>query len=119
MPRISPARACLPACPAGEKPTLVDWETHMTTVFPEVRLKKFLEMRGADGGPWRLICALPALWVGLLYDEQAQVGWGALRGCGSSRALEACTRESYASCVVRLLGKAGAGRQARRLVLMV
>ncbi|KAI3430867.1 hypothetical protein D9Q98_009276 [Chlorella vulgaris] len=61
----------LPGLP-GEKPTLVDWETHMTTVFPEVRLKKFLEMRGADGGPWRLICALPALWVGLLYDEQAQ-----------------------------------------------
>lgn len=56
----------------GEFPTMDDWESHLTTVFPEVRLKRFLEMRGADGGPWRLICALPALWVGLLYDEEAQ-----------------------------------------------
>ena len=56
----------------GEYPTLDDWESHLTTVFPEVRLKRFLEMRGADGGPWRLICGLPALWVGLLYDEEAQ-----------------------------------------------
>jgi glutamate--cysteine ligase len=61
----------LPGLP-GELPTIDDWENHLTTVFPEVRLKRFLEMRGADGGPWRLICALPALWVGLLYDEQAQ-----------------------------------------------
>lgn len=61
----------LPGLP-GELPTLGDWENHMTTVFPEVRLKRFLEMRGADGGPWRLICALPALWVGLIYDQQAQ-----------------------------------------------
>ena len=48
-----------------------DWTNHIGTLFPDVRLKKFLEMRGADGGPWRRICALPALWVGLLYDEQA------------------------------------------------
>lgn len=54
----------------GELPTMKDWEDHLTTAFPEVRLKKFLEMRGADGGPWRRICALPALWVGLLYDQQ-------------------------------------------------
>lgn len=46
-----------------------DWVDHMTTAFPEVRLKKFLEMRGADAGPWRRLCALPALWVGLLYDQ--------------------------------------------------
>jgi len=52
----------------GEYPTLSDWEDHMTTAFPEVRLKRFLEMRGADGGPWRRLCALPAFWVGLLYD---------------------------------------------------
>lgn len=56
----------------GVYPDMDDWETHLTTVFPEVRLKKFLEMRGADGGPWRLICALSAMWVGLLYDEEAQ-----------------------------------------------
>ncbi|KAH0456122.1 hypothetical protein IEQ34_014029 [Dendrobium chrysotoxum] len=58
----------LPAIP-GELPTLVDWENHLTTIFPEVRLKRYLEMRGADGGPWRRLCALPAFWVGLLYDE--------------------------------------------------
>ena len=57
----------LPALP-GEQPTLQDWEDHLTTAFPEVRLKKYLEMRGADGGPWSRLCALPALWVGLLYD---------------------------------------------------
>ena len=55
----------------GELPTLTDWADHMTTAFPEVRLKKFLEMRGADGGPWARLCALPALWVGLLYDQSA------------------------------------------------
>ncbi|KAL0738818.1 hypothetical protein Bca4012_015028 [Brassica carinata] len=44
-------------------------ENHLTTIFPEVRLKRYLEMRGADGGPWRRLCALPAFWVGLLYDE--------------------------------------------------
>jgi glutamate--cysteine ligase len=55
----------------GEKPTLDDWNDHLSTAFPEVRLKTFLEMRGADGGPWGRICALPALWVGLLYDDQA------------------------------------------------
>ncbi|OEJ67534.1 glutamate--cysteine ligase [Magnetovibrio blakemorei] len=60
----------LPALP-GELPTLKDWEDHLTTAFPEVRLKKFLEMRGADGGPWSRLCALPALWVGLLYDGGA------------------------------------------------
>ncbi|MEO5596322.1 MAG: glutamate--cysteine ligase [Lysobacteraceae bacterium] len=55
----------------GEKPTLTDWADHMTTSFPEVRLKKYLEMRGADGGPWNRLCALPAFWVGLLYDQTA------------------------------------------------
>src|SRR5687768_13074936 len=55
----------------GEKPRRSDWIDHLSTAFPEVRLKSFLEMRGADGGPWSRICALPALWVGLLYDEDA------------------------------------------------
>ncbi len=55
----------------GEKPRLSDWTDHLSTAFPEVRLKSFLEMRGADGGRWSRICGLPALWVGLLYDEQA------------------------------------------------
>jgi glutamate--cysteine ligase len=55
----------------GEKPLLSDWVDHLSTAFPEVRLKSFLEMRGADGGRWSRICALPALWVGLLYDQNA------------------------------------------------
>ena len=60
----------LPALP-GETPTLSDWADHLTTAFPEARTKKFIEMRGADGGPWRRLCALPALWVGLTYDQSA------------------------------------------------
>jgi glutamate--cysteine ligase len=60
----------LPALP-GELPRIGDWADHLTTAFPEVRLKTYLEMRGADGGPWRRLCALPALWVGLLYDSAA------------------------------------------------
>ena len=60
----------------GALPTLRDWSDHMTTAFPEVRLKKFLEMRGADSGPWGRICALPAFWVGLLYDDAAlEAAW--------------------------------------------
>jgi len=60
----------LPELP-GEKPRLSDWVDHLSTAFPEVRLKSFLEMRGADGGRWGRICGLPALWVGLLYDQEA------------------------------------------------
>ena len=57
---------------AGYTASMGDWSDHTTTVFQEVRLKKYLEMRGADGGPWGRICALPALWVGLLYDKGVQ-----------------------------------------------
>jgi len=60
----------LPVLP-GALPTMADWSDHMTTAFPEVRMKKYLEMRGADGGPWSRLCALPAFWVGLLYDDAA------------------------------------------------
>jgi glutamate--cysteine ligase len=60
----------LPAYP-GHKPTVDDWADHLSTAFPEVRMKQFLEMRGADGGRWGRICALPAFWVGLLYDDAA------------------------------------------------
>ena len=55
----------------GETPLVSDFTDHLSTLFPEVRLKSFLEMRGADGGPWSRICALPAFWVGLLYDQSA------------------------------------------------
>ncbi len=65
----------------GEKPRLSDWQDHLSTAFPEVRLKSFLEMRGADGGPWSRICALPALWVGLLYDQTAlDAAWDLVKG---------------------------------------
>ncbi|WP_333830858.1 glutamate--cysteine ligase [Pararhodobacter sp.] len=70
----------LPALP-GEVPTLSDWADHLTTIFPEARLKKYLEMRGADGGPWRRLCALPALWVGLLYDQSSlDAAWDLAKG---------------------------------------
>jgi glutamate--cysteine ligase len=61
----------LPALP-GERPSLKDWEDHLTTLFPEVRLKTYLEMRGADTGPKSRLCALAAIWIGLLYDPAAQ-----------------------------------------------
>jgi len=60
----------LPALP-GERATFSDWANHLSTIFPEVRLKRYLEMRGADSGPWRRLPTLPAFWVGLLYDEQS------------------------------------------------
>ncbi|MEM9910265.1 MAG: glutamate--cysteine ligase [Pseudomonadota bacterium] len=90
----------LPALP-GETPTLSDWADHLTTIFPEARIKKFMEMRGADGGPWRRLCALPAFWVGLMYDQTSlDAAWDlckdwdaetrdALRIAASEDALEA------------------------------
>lgn len=70
----------LPALP-GERPRQSDWWDHLSTAFPEVRLKSFLEMRGADGGPWNRICALPAFWVGLLYDQGAlDAAWDLVKG---------------------------------------
>jgi glutamate--cysteine ligase len=79
----------LPALP-GEVPTLSDWADHLTTIFPEARLKRFIEMRGADGGPWRRLCALPALWVGLLYEQDAlDAAWDL------ARHWDADTREAW------------------------
>jgi len=73
-------RGALPAAP-GARPTMGDWEDHLSTAFPEVRMKTFLEMRGADSGPWARICALPALWVGLLYDDDAlAAAWDIAKG---------------------------------------
>jgi glutamate--cysteine ligase len=70
----------LPALP-GETPTLSDWADHLTTAFPEARIKKYMEMRGADGGPWRRLCALPAFWVGLTYDQSAlDAAWDLVKG---------------------------------------
>ena len=55
----------------NEKPTILDWEDHLSTIFTEIRLKQYIEFRGADSGPWKSLCALPALWVGLLYDSES------------------------------------------------
>ena len=96
----------LPALP-GEKPTLSDWGDHLTTLFPEARLKQFIEMRGADGGPWRRLCALPAFWVGLLYDATAlDAAWDLAKG------LDAGTRDGLrvAASVDGLQGTAGGVR---------
>lgn len=70
----------LPQLP-GQKPILKDWNDHLTTIFPEVRLKKYLEMRGEDSGPWRRLCALSAFWVGLLYDQSSlDAAWDLVKG---------------------------------------
>ncbi|MDO5658923.1 MAG: glutamate--cysteine ligase [Paracoccus sp. (in: a-proteobacteria)] len=96
----------LPALP-GEVPTLSDWADHMTTVFPEARVKKYIEMRGADGGPWRRLCALPALWVGLTYDQSAlDAAWDLVKGWDHE------TREGLRVAAARdaLAGEAGGVR---------
>jgi glutamate--cysteine ligase len=92
----------LPALP-GEKPTLSDWADHMTTVFPEARVKKYIEMRGADCGDQAHIAALPAFWVGLMYDQTAlDAAWDLVKG------LDAETREGLrvAASVSALAGEA-------------
>jgi glutamate--cysteine ligase len=64
----------------GERATMSDWKNHLSTLFPEVRLKNYLEMRGADGGPGKRICAVPAFWVGLLYDSASlDAAWQLVR----------------------------------------
>jgi glutamate--cysteine ligase len=93
----------LPALP-GEKPTLSDWADHMTTVFPEARVKRYIEMRGADCGDVAHLAALPAFWVGLMYDQGAlDAAWDLVKG------LDAETREGLrvAASVSALQGEAG------------
>ncbi|MBU2963259.1 glutamate--cysteine ligase [Citreicella sp. C3M06] len=115
----------LPALP-GEVPTLSDWADHLTTIFPEARLKKFIEMRGADGGPWRRLCALPAFWVGLTYDSSALdaaydlvKGWDAptreaLRVAAADQALDAVVEGiSMQDLAARCIDIAEAGLKAR------
>ncbi|NNK78697.1 MAG: glutamate--cysteine ligase [Litoreibacter sp.] len=115
----------LPALP-GETPTLSDWADHLTTIFPEARIKKFIEMRGADGGPWRRLCALPAFWVGLTYDQGALdaawdlvKGWDAetreaLRVAASEQALEAKVGSIHMHDLAReVVSIADAGLKAR------
>jgi glutamate--cysteine ligase len=96
----------LPALP-GERPTLSDWADHLTTVFPEARVKKFIEMRGADAGDRPHLVALPAFWVGLMYDRGAlDAAWDLVKG------LNADTRQGLrvAASVSALAGQAGGVR---------
>src|SRR6185295_18494499 len=116
----------LPGLP-GEKPRVSDFTDHLSTIFPEVRLKSFLEMRGADGGKWARICALPALWVGLLYDDAAlDAAWDevkhwslagrqALRDAVPKLGLKATTPdgETLAALGHRILAIAESGLNAR------
>ena len=81
----------LPQLP-GERPTFKDWGDHLTTIFPEVRLKRYLEMRGADSGQWRRLCALPALWTGVLYDERSLDGAYELIKAGAPASARRCAR---------------------------
>ena len=99
----------------GEQARLTDWEDHLTTAFPEVRLKRFLEMRGADGGPWNRLCALPALWVGLLYDGTAlDAAWDLVKNW------DLPTREAFRADAPRTgLKTEVAGWSARELALEV
>ena len=61
--------------------TQSDWANHISSIFPEVRLKRYLEMRGADAGPWRRLPALPAFWVGILYDDVSlDAAWDLVKG---------------------------------------
>lgn len=81
----------------GEKPNEADWTDHVSTLFPEVRMKQFLEMRGVDGGPWREICALPAFWVGLLYDASAiDAAWDLVKDWTAEE------RQALRDCVPKL-----------------
>ncbi len=117
----------LPELP-GEKPKISDFTDHLSTIFPEVRLKSFLEMRGADGGPWSRICALPALWVGLLYDGTAlDAAWDEVKGWSLEErqrlrdsvprlglAAETPRGETLSELGKRILAIAEAGLNARR-----
>ncbi len=113
----------------GEKPDEADWTDHVSTIFPEVRMKQFLEMRGVDGGPWRGICALPAFWVGLLYDKSAlDAAWDlvkdwsdeerqGLRDAVPRRALDAPFRSGKALDIARectSIARAGLVSRAKR-----
>jgi glutamate--cysteine ligase len=116
----------LPALP-GELPTVADWIDHMSTAFPEVRIKSYIELRGADSGPWGRLCALPAFWIGLLYDSQSlDAAWdlvknwtaedrAALYAAVPKQALKATVRgRSLQDIALQLLELSRAGLRRRR-----
>ena len=90
----------------------------MTTAFPEVRLKKYLEMRGADGGPWNRLCALPAFWVGLLYDDAAlDAAWDLVKDF--STAERHALRDGVPKHALKLPFRGGTVRELRREALKI
>jgi glutamate--cysteine ligase len=110
----------------GKRPTMKDWEDHLTTAFPEVRLKRYMEMRGADGGPWGRLCALPAIWAGLLYHQPSlDAAWDIARDWSMEErlklredvprlGLKATIRgRTVQSLALELIDLAAAGLQAR------
>jgi len=99
----------------GERPTLDDWSDHLTTLFPEVRMKRFLEMRGADGGRWRRICAVPAFWTGLLYDSASlDAAWDLVKdwSAGEREALRDAVPRSALRTPFRKAGALEVAREA-------
>ncbi len=100
----------------GEKPTLSDWADHLTTIFPEARVKQFIEMRGADGGPWDKICGLPAFWVGLLYHEPSMDAAWELAKNWSLEEREALRREVATQGLAAKIGGRSAQEIAREIV---
>jgi glutamate--cysteine ligase len=103
----------LPALP-GEKPTLSDFADHMTTVFPEARVKQYIEMRGADAGPEEMLNALPAFWVGLMYDQGAlDVAWDLVKGwdTGTREALRVAASEQALQAVAGKIRMADLARE--------
>ena len=102
----------------GERPTLRDWSDHLTTAFPEVRLKRYLEMRGADGGPWNRLCALPAFWTGLLYDATAlDAAWDLVKDF--SMAERNALREGVPRHALKLPFRGGTVRDLARRALEI
>src|SRR5438445_330003 len=102
----------------GAKPTLKDWADHTTTAFPEVRLKKYLEMRGADGGPWNRLCALPAFWVGLLYDQTSlDAAWYLVKDF--SMAARNALRDGVPKYALKLPFRSGTVRDLAREALKI
>ncbi|HET6390504.1 glutamate--cysteine ligase [Hyphomicrobium sp.] len=102
----------------GELPTVDDWSDHLTTLFPEVRLKRFLEMRGADGGRWGTITALSAFWAGILYDEAAlDQAWNLVRDWTEEerQTLRADVPKTALATVFRNTTVANIARQALRI----
>ena len=96
----------LPGLP-GERPTISDWANHLSTIFPEVRLKRYLEMRGADGGPWRRLPALPAFWTGIYYDDVSlDTAWDLVKGWSAAE------RQKLRDDVPKLGFKASVGRRS-------